>query len=116
MPGWDDVGTARSMPDWSGRSTLRKENPKTTLKALIIGALIFSIAVSTPMIISLLPEKGEDETVLDQKIVTIKLPPKEEKRPENHRNGKELWFWNCERTGWAERWEVDSDKYMDYGR
>ncbi len=66
-----------------GAYELRKENPKTTLKSLLIGALIFSIAVSTPMILRLIPDKEEDDTVLDQKIVTIKLPPKEQERPKN---------------------------------
>jgi protein TonB len=61
-----------------GAYELRKENPKTTLGSLIIGAIIFGLAVSAPLIISLIPE-GKDDTTLDQKIVTIKMPPKEEK-------------------------------------
>jgi len=61
-----------------GAYELRKENPKTTLRSLIIGAIIFGLAVSAPLIISLIPE-GKDDTTLDQKIVTIKMPPKEEK-------------------------------------
>jgi protein TonB len=61
-----------------GAYELRKENPKTTLRSLIIGAIIFGLAVSAPLIISLIPE-GNDDTTLDQKIVTIKMPPKEEK-------------------------------------
>lgn len=60
-----------------GAYELRKENPKTNLRALIIGALIFGLAVSAPLIISLIPDSADD-TALDQKIVTIKLPPKEE--------------------------------------
>jgi protein TonB len=64
-----------------GAYELRKENPKTTLRSLAIGAVIFGLAVSAPLIISLIPE-GNDDTSLDQKIVTIKLPPKE-KTPEN---------------------------------
>ena len=64
-----------------GAYELRKENPKTTLRSLAIGAVIFGLAVSAPLIISLIPE-GTDDTSLDQKIVTIKLPPKE-KTPEN---------------------------------
>lgn len=61
-----------------GAYELRKENPKTTLRSLIIGAVIFGLAVSAPLIISLIPE-GKDDTTLDQKIVTIKMPPKEER-------------------------------------
>jgi protein TonB len=64
-----------------GAYELRKENPKTTLRSLAIGAVIFGLAVSAPLIISLIPE-GNDDASLDQKIVTIKLPPKE-KTPEN---------------------------------
>ncbi|MEK8179477.1 energy transducer TonB [Flavobacterium buctense] len=64
-----------------GAYELRKENSKTTLRSLAIGAVIFGLAVSAPLIISLIPE-GTDDTSLDQKIVTIKLPPKE-KTPEN---------------------------------
>lgn len=64
-----------------GAYELRKENPKTTLRSLAIGAVIFGLAVSAPLIISLIPE-GTEDTSLDQKIVTIKLPPKE-KPPEN---------------------------------
>ena len=61
-----------------GAYELRKENPKTTLRSLLIGAIIFSVAVSAPLIISLIPDFSKDDATLDQKIVTIKLPPKEE--------------------------------------
>jgi protein TonB len=61
-----------------GAYELRNENPKTTLRALIIGTIIFGLAVSAPLIISFLPDFSKNEEVLDQKIVTIKLPPKEE--------------------------------------
>ena len=61
-----------------GAYELRNENPKTTLRALIIGTIIFGLAVSAPLIISFLPAFSKNEEVLDQKIVTIKLPPKEE--------------------------------------
>lgn len=64
-----------------GAYELRKENSKTTLRSLAIGAVIFGLAVSAPLIISLIPE-GSDDASLDQKIVTIKLPPKEE-QPKN---------------------------------
>ena len=67
-----------------GAYELRKTNPRTTLIALLIGALIFVFAISTPKIMSLLKsEKVDKEEVLDQKIVTIKLPPKEEPVIEN---------------------------------
>ena len=61
-----------------GAYELRKENPKTTLRSLLIGTLIFGIAVASPLIADLIPDSSDDEAALDKKIVTIKLPPKEE--------------------------------------
>jgi protein TonB len=66
-----------------GAYELRKENPKTTLRSLLIGALIFGLAVASPLIANLIPDSEDKDVVLDKKIVTIKLPPKEEKKPEN---------------------------------
>jgi len=67
-----------------GAYELRSESPKTTIRSFLIGAFIFALLVSMPLIISLLPEKSEENNdVLDQKIVTIKLPPKEEKKLPN---------------------------------
>ena len=60
-----------------GAYELRQENSKTSVRALIIGALVFGIAVSAPLIISLLPDMSKEEVNMDQKIVTVKLPPKE---------------------------------------
>jgi protein TonB len=65
-----------------GAYELRKENPKTTLRSLVIGAFIFGLAVSAPLIISLIPDGSDEDANLDKKIVTIKLPPKEE-QPKN---------------------------------
>lgn len=59
-----------------GAYELRKSNPKTTVRALIIGSLLFVFAISLPLILSILPDSGEDTTI-DKKIVTIKLPPKQ---------------------------------------
>jgi periplasmic protein TonB len=61
-----------------GAYDLRQENPKTNLRAFLIGAFIFGLAVATPLIISLIPESTDEDANLDKKIVTIKLPPKEE--------------------------------------
>jgi protein TonB len=61
-----------------GAYQLRKQNPKTTMKALLIGALIFTFLLSTPLLARLIPDKSEDDSALDKKIVTIKLPPKKE--------------------------------------
>src|SRR5690606_37763367 len=60
-----------------GAYELRKTNPKFTMRALIIGGLIFIFLVSIPMLLELLPEKQDDDLKLDKKIVTVKLPPKE---------------------------------------
>src|SRR6478735_1884610 len=65
-----------------GAYELRKSNRKTSMRALIIGSVLFSLAISAPLIASFLPESKEEEN-LDKKIVTIKLPPKkkEEVKP-----------------------------------
>jgi protein TonB len=59
-----------------GAYELRKTNSKTTMKSFIIGGVIFTFLVSIPVLASLLPE-GSDDAILDQKITTVKLPPKE---------------------------------------
>ena len=61
-----------------GAYELRQENSKTTVRALIIGAVVFAVAVSLPLIISLIPDFSKNDAALDQKIVTIKMPPKEQ--------------------------------------
>lgn len=65
-----------------GAYELRTSNSKTTTKALIIGGVIFTFLVSIPVLANLLPDKNEDAT-LDQKITTVKLPPKKEKPKED---------------------------------
>ena len=60
-----------------GAYELRQENPKTTVRSLIIGAVIFGLAIFAPILINMIPS-GEDSVNLDQKIVTIKMPPKEQ--------------------------------------
>ncbi|KQB40789.1 MULTISPECIES: energy transducer TonB [Flavobacterium] len=61
-----------------GAYELRKSNNKTTVKALIIGSLIFSVAVAAPLIASFLPDSEEEVVNNDIKIATVKLPPKKE--------------------------------------
>lgn len=58
-----------------GAYELRTTNNKTTYRALLIGGLFFALAVSAPLIISLIPDSVEEENN-DIKIVTAKLPPK----------------------------------------
>ena len=62
-----------------GAYELRKSNTKTTVRALIIGSVVFSLAVAAPLIISLIPDSGEEEVLADKiKLTKIKLPPKKE--------------------------------------
>ncbi|KAF2341340.1 MULTISPECIES: energy transducer TonB [Flavobacterium] len=61
-----------------GAYELRKSNGKTTVKALVIGSLIFSAAVAAPLIASLLPDSTEEEEVKEVKMAAVKLPPKKE--------------------------------------
>ncbi|TDE31129.1 MULTISPECIES: energy transducer TonB [Flavobacterium] len=61
-----------------GAYELRKSNTKTNIKALIIGAFVFAFAVGAPLILNLLPDSSDADETLDTKIVSIKLPPKEE--------------------------------------
>ncbi|KIO52142.1 energy transducer TonB [Flavobacterium hibernum] len=61
-----------------GAYELRKSNGKTTVRALILGSIIFSLAIAAPLIISLLPDSKEEEVNNDIKIATVKLPPKKE--------------------------------------
>ena len=60
-----------------GAYELRASNPKTTARALIIGAVVFTLAVSAPLIYSLLPSSSDADANRDIKITTVKLPPKE---------------------------------------
>ena len=61
-----------------GAYQLRKSNNKTSIKALIIGSLLFSFAVGAPLILSLIPESSDEEVDRDVKITAIKLPPKQQ--------------------------------------
>ncbi|MEO6175482.1 MAG: energy transducer TonB [Flavobacterium circumlabens] len=61
-----------------GAYELRKSNRKTTVKALVIGSLIFSFAVAAPLIASLLPDSEEEVVNNDIKIATVKIAPKKE--------------------------------------
>jgi protein TonB len=75
--GWLDIvfeGRNKSY----GAYELRKSNGRTSIIALIIGAVVFAFAVATPMIADFIGNSSsDDEVLLNKKIVTIKLPPKE---------------------------------------
>lgn len=66
-----------------GAYELRKSNPKTMWRSLVIGSLIFALTVSAPMIANLLPDSSVDDEALNVKLTAIKLPPKKEKPKEN---------------------------------
>lgn len=80
--GWLDIvfeGRNKSY----GAYELRQTNGRTSFIAMLIGAVVFAVAIATPMISDYLGRNSTDEdVVLNKKIVTIKLPPKE-KPPEN---------------------------------
>lgn len=61
-----------------GAYELRSENPKTTVRSLLIGAFVFGLAIFAPILIDMIPSGEDDNAALDQKIVTIKMPPKEQ--------------------------------------
>lgn len=67
-----------------GAYSLRKENGKVTLVALLIGAVVFSIAVSFPVISRMLAKEEviEEKSVEDTKIIMAEIlappPPPEE--------------------------------------
>lgn len=66
-----------------GAYQLRSENPKTTIKALIIGAVLFVFLVASPKIYEMvegIASKQEDENV-DKIIEVIDLPPPPKEEP-----------------------------------
>ncbi|MEN9336171.1 MAG: hypothetical protein RLZZ500_1158 [Bacteroidota bacterium] len=67
-----------------GAYDLRMKDGNTNVKAFIIGAVIFSLAVATPIIADFISSAtADDSATMDTKIRTVKLPPKEEKPKEN---------------------------------
>lgn len=64
-----------------GAYDLRKSITKTTVRAFILGTILFVILVSIPTIMRMIPDKTEDVTI-DTKITAVKLPPKKE-QPKN---------------------------------
>lgn len=60
-----------------GAYQLRSENPKTTTRALLIGALLFATAIAAPVIKNIISERlAKDQTEnMDKVIETALLPP-----------------------------------------
>ncbi|QEE49300.1 energy transducer TonB [Flavobacterium alkalisoli] len=61
-----------------GAYQLRSENPKTTVKAVIIGIVLFSLAVASPLISKWFGDKlgtAKKEESIDKVIEVVDLPP-----------------------------------------
>ncbi len=59
-----------------GAYQLRSENPKTTTKAVIIGVVLFSVAIAIPVIKNAIPVlKAEKDEPIDKVIQVVDLPP-----------------------------------------
>jgi periplasmic protein TonB len=56
-----------------GAYELRRENPKTSIKSLVGGAVIFATAMATPLIIDMLPKREAQKDKLDDKVVLVNL-------------------------------------------
>jgi protein TonB len=59
-----------------GAYDLRKSITKNTVRAFVIGTILFGFLVSIPTIMRMIPDTSE-ETTIDTKITAVKLPPKE---------------------------------------
>ncbi len=67
-----------------GAYDLRKRNMSTNLKALGIGAVVFALAVATPKIADFISSvTAANDEGLHDRIVAIKLPPKDDKPKED---------------------------------
>ena len=56
-----------------GAYELRNENPKTSVRAMIIGASVFALALASPLIINLIPNSDEANNKLDEKVVLVNM-------------------------------------------
>lgn len=55
-----------------GAYELRKENPKTSIKALLGGAFVFALAIALPMLLDMIPA-NEAKNTLDEKVVLVDI-------------------------------------------
>lgn len=60
-----------------GAYDLRKSVAKNSIRAFILGTLLFGFAVSIPNILRLLPDSSANDDALNVKITTVKMPPKD---------------------------------------
>jgi periplasmic protein TonB len=56
-----------------GAYELRKDNPKTSVKAMVIGSLCFALALASPLIMDLLPSLNQADNKLDEKVVLVNM-------------------------------------------
>jgi protein TonB len=56
-----------------GAYELRKDNPKTSVRALLGGAFIFALALSTPLILDMIPNSDDAKNSLDEKVVLVNM-------------------------------------------
>ena len=56
-----------------GAYELRKDNTKTNVRAFIIGAVIFSFAVATPLLLKLIPDSSNEENGFHQVVTWNKV-------------------------------------------
>ncbi len=65
-----------------GAYELRKENPKTSIKALIGGSLLFAVLLGAPLLMDLLPSSDTADNTLKEKVVLVNMDKPKEKLPE----------------------------------
>lgn len=64
-----------------GAYELRKDNPKTSIRALIGGSLVFALALSTPLLLDMIPDSDEAKNTLDEKVVLVNMDKPKENIP-----------------------------------
>jgi periplasmic protein TonB len=64
-----------------GAYMLRKDNSRTTSKALILGAILFIVAVSSPLIAKLISEQMPEDKEMVTEVVLAPPPPLNEDTP-----------------------------------
>ena len=68
-----------------GAYQLRKNNARTTNRALVIGSILFILAISSPLIIKyikgLTPDDGSEDRVIQTEVVLTPPPPVDEQAP-----------------------------------
>jgi protein TonB len=64
-----------------GAYQLRKENPKTSVKALLGGAFVFAFALGSPLLLDMIPKSEEAKNSLDEKVVLVNMEKPKENLP-----------------------------------